>query len=389
MANTLTISSLSEIIFQARDTVASEPTGFLRSVLVNAGSEGVSLGGTVTSHTTAQPTLNTSYSPSMTIPAGDDQTVSAKTFTINQVANVRVPITGEAAKQLGNTAGYEAVMRDIWAQSFRTIRNAIEAHCGTVIKNGSSRATGTAGTTPFASNLNIITDLRKILIDNGCPEDDQWSLVLDTSAGTKLRQLTQLQKVNEAGTDELLRRAKLGYLSNFAVGESAGVASHTAGAATGQLIDNASTEAVGQTILTLDTITVNTTGIVAGDVITHAQDSVNKYVVNTGLVATAGDIVIGDPGLRIAANNNSAITIGAAYTANMGFHRNAVELVMRPPAQPYGGDAAVDRMTVFDDKSGLVFEVAQYKGYGMAMFDITCFYQAKVWKPNFVATLLG
>lgn len=389
MANTLTLSSLTELIYNARDQVAAEPTGFLRSVLVNTGSEGVSIGGTVTSHVTAQPTLNTSYTPAMTIPAGDDQTVSSKTMTIGQVANVRVPITGEAAKQLGNTAGYEAVMQNIWAQSFRTIRNAIEAHCGTVIKNGSSRATGTAGTTPFASNLNIITDLRKILIDNGCPEDDQWSLVLDTSAGTKLRQLTQLQKVNEAGTDELLRRAKLGYLSNFAVGESAGVASHTAGAATGQLIDNASTEAVGQTILTLDTITVNTTGIVAGDVITHAQDSVNKYVVNTGLVATSGDIVIGDPGLRIAANNNSAITIGAAYTANMGFHRNAVELVMRPPAQPYGGDAAVDRMTVFDDKSGLVFEVAQYKGYGMAMFDITCFYQAKVWKPNFVATLLG
>lgn len=389
MANTLTLSSLTELIYNARDQVAAEPTGFLRSVLVNTGSEGVSIGGTVTSHVTAQPTLNTSYTPAMTIPAGDDQTVSSKTMTIGQVANVRVPITGEAAKQLGNTAGYEAVMQNIWAQSFRTIRNAIEAHCGTVIKNGSSRATGTAGTTPFASNLNIITDLRKILIDNGCPEDDQWSLVLDTSAGTKLRQLTQLQKVNEAGTDELLRRAKLGYLSNFAVGESAGVASHTAGAATGQLIDNASTEAVGQTILTLDTITVNTTGIVAGDVITHAQDSVNKYVVNTGLVATSGDIVIGDPGLRIAANNNSAVTIGAAYTANMGFHRNAVELVMRPPAQPYGGDAAVDRMTVFDDKSGLVFEVAQYKGYGMAMFDITCFYQAKVWKPNFVATLLG
>jgi len=46
-------------------------------------------------------------------------------------------------------------------------------------------------------------------------------------------------------------------------------------------------------------------------------------------------------------------------------------------------------MTLSDDVSGLVFEVAQYKGYGMGMFDITVFYQAKVWKPEFVATLMG
>jgi hypothetical protein len=62
---------------------------------------------------------------------------------------------------------------------------------------------------------------------------------------------------------------------------------------------------------------------------------------------------------------------------------------MRPPAQPYGGDAAVDRMTIADDKTGLVFEAALYKGYGMNMLELTCFYKAKVWKPEFVATLLG
>jgi hypothetical protein len=54
-----------------------------------------------------------------------------------------------------------------------------------------------------------------------------------------------------------------------------------------------------------------------------------------------------------------------------------------------GGDAAVDRMTVQDPLSGLVYEIAAYKGYNKAMFDITALYGVKVWKEDFVATLMG
>src|SRR5690606_36957524 len=109
-----------------------------------------------------------------------------------------------------------------------------------------------------------------------------------------------LYKANEAGGSNLLRNGELLNLYGFSIKESAGVQSHTKGAATGTLINNASGEAIGETTLTLDTITVNTTGILAGDVITHASDATNKYVVKTGLVATSGDIVINKPGLLIA-----------------------------------------------------------------------------------------
>ena len=95
------------------------------------------------------------------------------------------------------------------------------------------------------------------------------------------------------------------------------------------------------------------------------------------------------PGLRGNIADNNAITLGAAYTANILFHRSAIELVMRPPAMPTEGDIAADRMTLQDPNSGLVFEVALYLGYGMNLMEIVCYYQAKVWKPEFVATLLG
>jgi hypothetical protein len=45
----------------------------------------------------------------------------------------------------------------------------------------------------------------------------------------------------------------------------------------------------------------------------------------------------------------------AASTRNVVFHKAALELAIRAPAMPAGGDAAVDAMTIQDPYSGLVF----------------------------------
>jgi len=391
MAN-LTISSLTEQIYQARDLVAAEPTGFLQSVIVNGGSEGVSIGGTVLSLRTGQPTLNTSYSPNMTIPDGDAQTLSTETMTIDKVANVQIPLTGEQQRQLDNTAGGEYARLQMFAQAFRAIRNAIEAECGTVIKNGSSRATGTAGTNPFATNINPLADLAQILNDNGCPiNPNETSCVINTTAGTKFRQLSNLYKVNEAGDGNLLRRGDFGDIFGFSLKQSAGVATHTKGTLAGSPTSAAAGFALGATSITL-TASVGTGTIVAGDALSIANDTGNVYIVKTGVAdaSLASTLVLNQPGLRKATGASTrALSLAANYTGNVGFHKSAVELVMRPPSQPYGGDAATDRMTMFDEVSGLSFEIALYKGYGKVMFDITCLYGVKVWKPEFVATLLG
>lgn len=384
MPNTLTLTGLTENLFRARDIVARELTGFIPAVLVNAGSEGVSLGGTVVSYRTSTPQLNTSYTPAMTIPASDDPTVTTDTMTIGQVANVRIPLEGEKLRQLDNTAG-QRVIDDILAQAIRRIVNTIEAHCGTIIYRGASRAVGTAGTAPFGSDFNVVASLRQILQDNGCPDDGQRSLVMNTTAGTRLRQLASIYRVNEVGTTDTLRRGTLLDLFGIMMRESAGVANHTKGTGASYLT-NSTTLVTGNTAIPADT---GSGTIIAGDIVTFASGagSGRNYVVGSALAG--GSFSINQPGLAGAIPDNNAITVGNDYAANVGFHRNAVELVLRPPAMPYGGDAAVDRMTMFDDQTGLVFEAALYKGYGMNMIDLTTFYQCKVWKPEFVATLLG
>jgi hypothetical protein len=386
MANTLTLTGFTELLYQARDMVAAEPCAFVDSVLVNSGSEGVSINGTVQSFRTAQPTLNTSYTPAMTLPDGDDQTITVDTLTIDQVARVSIPFKGEVWKQIENTAGREAVKNDMFAQAIRKMRNTIEAHVGTVIKNGASRATGTAGTTPFASNHNSINAVRQILVDNGAPVNDGMvSLVVNTAAGTNLRNLTNLYKVNEAGESSLLRRGALQDISGIVIKESAGVASHTKGTGASYLV-NQSGLTNGSTAITTDT---GSGTIVAGDILTFASGTGSgyNYVVNSALASNV--VTLAQPGLKGNIADNNAITVGNDYTGNVAFHKNAVELVMRPPAMPQGGDAAADRMTMVDDKTGLVFEAALYLGYGMNVIELCVFYKAKVWKPEFVATLLG
>ena len=382
MPNTLT--NLAADIYKAADIVGRELTGLIPSVTINGGSERAARGDTVRSAFTRAQAVNTTFAPAMTIPEGTDQTVDNKTMTLNKYASVQIPWTGEEQKHVANGAGYETIYGDQVAQAFRTISNKIELDLWAEIRVNGSRAFGTAGTTPFATGIGELAQLRKIMADNGMPFDGQVSAVMDTTAGANLRSLTQLQKVNESGTASLLRQGMLGDLQGFMLKESGqiGVVTKGTGAA---YTTSAAGFAAGTTSIPIIT---GTGTVLAGDVVTFAGDT-NKYVVATG-VAAPGTIVLAAPGLRQAIPASAtAMTVGGNFTANVALHRASVELAIRPPAEPNGGDAADDKMIVIDPWSGLAFEIASYKGYMKRMIDVRCLYDVKAWKPEAIALLLG
>lgn len=387
MANVLT--SLAADIYKAADIVGRELVGFIPAITINSGIEGAAVNQTVRSHFTRAATVG-DMTPAMTIPEGTDQTVDNKTLTLTKQRGVGIPWTGEDIRFVQGGAGYETIYGDQIAQAMRALTNEIEAEVAVEAYTNASRAVGTAGTTPFASNFDVVNLLGQIVRDNGMPANDgQLSLVMNTAAGTKMRNLSSLYKVNESGDTRLLRQGVLGDIGGFMMRESAQIVQHVKGTATGSLINNAAGEIVGQTVLTLDTITAGGTGIKAGDVVTFAVDATNAYVVNTGLVAASGDITIGSPGVRILLPDNNAMTIGNSYTPNVGIHRSALELAIRAPAKPFGGDAAVDVMTVQDPHSGLVFEISVYKGFNKAMIYVAAVWGKKAWKPDAITTLMG
>lgn len=383
MANVLT--NLAGDIFRAADIVGREQVGFIPSVTINS-TESVraAKGDTIRSAYTRQAVVAESYNPSMALPEPTYQTVDSKTFSINNYAEVDIPFTGEDIQHLRNGAGFETVYGDQIAQAMRSITNKIEQYIGVTAKNGSNRAFGTAATTPFGSNFNEVAEIRKIMVDSGMPLDGRATLVINSTAGVKLRNLAQLQKANEAGGSQLLRQGELLDLQGLMFKESAGVASHTAGTGASYLVNNASGYAIGATTIAVDG---GTGTVLAGDVVTFAGDT-NKYVVATALAG--GSLVLAGTGLRQTLADNVAMTVGSTYTGNIAFHQAAIELVCRPVAgRGVGQDAAIDSMTVQDPVSGLVYDVAVYAGNMMKNIKVSCLYDAKVWKPEFVATLLG
>lgn len=380
MANVLT--DLAADLYKAADVVGRELTGITSSATINgSGSERVALNDVVRSHFTRSATA-VDNAPAMTIPEGTDQTVDSKTLSITKSRGVQIPWTGEDIRHVNNGSGFETIYGDQIRQAMRTLANEIEIDLATAAYVGASRAFGTAGTTPFGSNFDEVAELRKILVDNGAPMSDV-TMVLNTAAGTKLRNLAQLQKANENGSTELLRNGVLLDLQGIMLKESAGIQLPAIGGGSGYLVNNAGGYAIGATAITVDT---GSGTIVAGDIITFAGDT-NKYVVASALAANV--VTLAAPGLRKAAADNAAITVVAASTRNVVFHRNALELAIRPPAMPNGGDAAVDAITVQDPYSGLVFEVRAYKGFQKAMFNVSAAWGTKLWKPEFAAVLLG
>lgn len=388
MANTLT--NLIPVLYQGLDIVQRELVGFIPAVSKDAKADAAAVGQTITTSTTPAATTG-DITPGQLPPDDGDQTLGTISMSISKSKYAPIRWSGEELKGFLNAGSSEsrAAAQDAlskqFAQAMRALTNLVEADLATAAYQGASRAYGTAGTTPFGtvSDLSDLAQTRKILEDNGCPMTD-CQMILNTSSAANLRgKQSLLFKVNEAGTDAMLRNGAIGQLEGFNVGLSAQLKLVTKG--TGSLYVTSGSTAAGVSSIALVTGsgTVN-----AGDVVTFAADTANKYVVNTG-VAAPGTIVIGTPGAQMVIPTGNALTIGGNYTPNIAFHMDAIKLLARTPAMPDGGDDADDVMFITDPISGLTFQVAVYKLYRRVKYEVGLAWGAKVIKPDFVATLLG
>ncbi len=380
MANT--ISALAPLLFSAAREVPRELTGLIAAVSTNFDSKGVAKGDTVTvavSPSQAQADVTAAQ----TFTAGTDRTAASRVLTLSKFKGTSWNLTAEQEVSLFN-GGVNAAefFKQTLIQGFRVLINGMETYLGTTIRANASRANGTAATTPFGTNINVIADAGQILTDNGTSMLDR-QLVLNTAAGTKLRQIANLYKANEAGSAELLRQGILGDLFGFKIRESAGIAvAVTAGTGANYVVNNVAGYAIGATSIAVD---IGTGTVLAGDVVTFAGDS-NKYVVATGITA-AGTLVLQEPGLLAAHADEDAMTVGSAATANLAFTRQSTVLVARPALQPQSPVA--DQMVITDPQTGLSFLLVHAVGDAMASWYLRVVYDAFCPNQFAIDQLLG
>lgn len=381
MTNILT--KLIPDLYQNLDEVSRELTGFLPSVARNSSAARAALGESVTVPvSTAMESGD--VNPSMSVPEPKDFTMDNVAIQITKSRNVSFGLTGEEFQGLNNGVGANYILGENIKQAVRTLANEMEKDVAIEAAISSSRAYGTAGTTPFAADLSDAAQIKKIMDDNGAPMSGR-SLIVDTTAGVNLRSLTQLTNVGDAGTNMTLRQGELLNMFGISIKESAGIQNVAQSAIKGVTLEAVK---AGATELTIKTAAPGS--LKAGDIITIAGDD-NKYVVAVAndALAPTGKIKIAKPGLLHGAADSAAVTVVADSARNIAFTQNAIQLVTRAPALPAGRDAAVDSYIMTDSRSGMAFEVRVYQGYRKMRMEVACAWGVKVIKPEHVVTLLG
>lgn len=388
MANTL--NGLIGPLYEALDIVSREFVGFIPAVQRDTGNFTRAAKGQVVSVPITPSVTAADIVPSNIPPNDGDQVFNTVNMTLNKARYVPIKWNGEEQRGLNNNgAGSASIMVQQMAQSFRTLANEVEGDCAAAAFKAASRATGTAGTAPFgvANDLSDFARTAQILDENGAPMSGR-RMVVNSAAMANLRgKQSVLYKVNEAGTDDLLRRGTIGAVEGFSIGYSAGIKPVIAGTGTGFVTGAA--YAAGATTIAVGT---GTGTINAGDVVTFAG-STYQYAVVAGSTGP-GAITIGNPGLKAAVASGAAVTVVGSYMPNIGFTQNALVLATRQPAVPVDmdgeeGDIADDAKTITDPYTGINFEVRLYKGYRQIRYEVGLVWGVAAIKQEDIAILLG
>ena len=358
------------------------PFGFLKAVNTNTGAEVAAKGDIIKVPIgKAGAMIDTPVGFNFPNAAGSD--VDSINMELQYAKTVPIDWNGEDQKAMLNSGAWGTVLAQQFADAFGQIRDAIEKSVAQEAVAAASRAYGTAGTAPFAdgSKMGDLANMKGILDLNKAPASGR-TIVLSSEAETSLlTNQANLIKVNEAGSAEMLRSGIIMPVYGFNVRSSAQLEQHVKGAATGYSTDLTAALETGARDITIDT---GTGSFNNGDVVTFAGDA-NKYVVNG---STADSITIGEPGLRKALANDTAITLGDSYTPSIALHKSAIALAIRPPKAPNEGDM-LSRELVTDPYSGIVYEVALVKGMRTIQYQVSAVWGVKAVNPAWIATLLG
>lgn len=385
----LTLTGLIPDIYAAMNVIAREQVGFIPAVSRDSTAERAALNQTVRSPVVGAMAAEDLTQGAYAADAGN-QTINYVDMTISKQRSVPFGINGDDTQRLQSAGTYANINQQRIAQALRTLTNEVESDLATTSLK-LSRAYGTVGTTPFgtAGDLSDFAQPKKILKDNGAPLSD-LHMVLGSGAMANIEgKQSGLFRVNEAGTDELLRRGAVSVVQGFDLHNSGAIGDLiVAGTAASSTTNNAG-YAKGATVINL--ASAGTGAFIAGDIVKFAGD-LNQYVLAAGDSDTSngGSITLQAPGLRqVIPASATAITLVAATVRNSFFQRAAIQLATRAPAMPEGGDSADDVMMVTDPVSGITYEFCIYRQKRQNRYEVNLAWGTAAPNPHLGGHLIG
>ncbi len=246
--------------------------------------------------------------------------------------------------------------------------------------------------------LNPLVDARKILIDNQSPMDG-LKAVLSTKEAAAFRKLIQLQKVNEAGSSELLRQGGLGSIMGFDLYESQQVQDATLSAnavtLTPGAINNGAGYAIGTTTVAMNGLGTGT--LKAGTTFTIAGTVTYRYVATEDATISGNAATVKIyPALKEAVVDTAVVTFtehSAASSMNFAFHPEAFRTVAAVGPQMRGN---VESVIVSDEQTGLSVRLC-YESHALGAggtaytesIAADLYFGAKTVRPEWVVKITG
>lgn len=367
--------------------VSNEPTGFIQSVNTSTGAEVAAIGDQIKIPSgIAGDVKDTPVGYDN--PTEGNSDVGAKTMSITKSKTVTIDWKGEDQKAVMNSGMMGTVLAQQFADAFRKLRNEIEADVYAEACAGASRAYGTIGTTPFATSGSMadLANMKGILDANGASPSSRTIVLSPAAEINLLSNQMNMIKVNEAGSEALLRQGIIMPSYGFNVRSSAAGNEYAAAAtATGYKVNGVAKKDAKE--IAIDAGSGN---VVAGNIVTFADDT-NKYVAGAG--STGTKLVLNPNGLRKDAKESAAITVEGGYSASVALHRNAIALAIRPPAVPeFKGrqlDSALARELVTDPLTNITYEIAVFGGQRMIQYQVSIAWGVKAVNGEHIALLLG
>ncbi len=322
--------------------------------------------------------------PGTTSQAVTDLSPTKSTITLNQWYEAAFTLTDEELKnvEVNNLMPMQA------SEAIKALANNVDQYIMNLASsatNGISQNGGTAGTTPFASNLSAYLDARKELNNSAAPLDDRYC-VINPDAEANAIALEAFQNTAWRGDTDGIVRGNIGEKlgATWVVDQNVQTHINSNGTPTGFLVNNGSGYSAGDTTMTIDTGSNNP---VVGDIFTVAGDTVSHIVT----AATGGTSVTFTPGLGAAVANNAALTFTAsasAFTRNILFHRDAFAFASRPleDGMMVGGDNVMSNV---DPVSGLSLRVEVTREFKQTRVSYDILYGGALVRPELAALVLG
>lgn len=256
------------------------------------------------------------------------------------------------------------------------------------------QAVGTAGTTPFSSNINTIGDARRLLNLAGVPMDKR-AMVLGFDADANAINLAIFQQYLQSGTTETLREAEI----KRALGFDWAIDAYTPNFVGGTLSNGTAKQAlifgpqgVGSTVVNLNSPTL-TGSVVVGDIFTVGTDP-QQYVVTqnstAGVGISANEILINyfPANTRFLDDDEIVRFLPNHAIAGLAMHPQAIAFASKPLDNVMFEGGNMIRQYP-DPHSGLTICLEISRQYKQTVAEFSCLWGSNILRPECAVRILG